>query len=210
MHIQKAMPNGSHFIKDVFADGIIGLVCSKQLDGITKDRPSFWNEWLWCYTISLFLIHPWVRMAPIVGKVCAWSCGKNYKRRCRLWWWVKHARSNSRMAGNHVSSWKIKTEGAIVGFREVNRRWRMRALPWGGRCWAGHGRMCVGEEEHWGRIKMVEEEGAQLTGPHRHTKTTATYGTTLWMTWRLAGQLCYNCRYEEKSTLRQQGRDGWS
>ena len=28
---------------------------------------------------------------------------------------VKHARNNSRMAGNHVSSWMIKTEGAVMG-----------------------------------------------------------------------------------------------
>lgn len=84
MHIQKAMPNGSHFTTDVFADGIIGLVCSRQLDGRTKDRPSFWNEQLGRYTISLFLIHPWVRVAPTVGRVCAWSCEKKYKRRRRL------------------------------------------------------------------------------------------------------------------------------
>ena len=38
------MPSCSHFIKNVFADGIIGLVCSRLLDGVTKGRPSFCNE----------------------------------------------------------------------------------------------------------------------------------------------------------------------
>lgn len=112
------MPNGSHFTKDVFADGIIGLVCSRQLDGRTKDRPSFWNERLGCYTISLFLIHPWVRVPPTGGKVCAWSCEKKIQKEVQTLMMlpgVKHARNNSRMAGNHVSSWMIKTEGAIMG-----------------------------------------------------------------------------------------------
>jgi len=46
IHIQKTRRNWSRFIKKVFADGIIGLVHSRLLDGVIKDRPSFWNEGL--------------------------------------------------------------------------------------------------------------------------------------------------------------------
>ena len=121
----------------------------------------------------------------------------------------KHARSNSRMAGNHVSSWMIKTEGAAVGCREVREvKDESASLRRQTPSWARED-VC-----RWSGAPRQDHDGGVGGCPAHWPPGTQQSYNYLWddstNDLKIAGQLCYDCGYEEKTTMRRAEMGGLS